>query len=132
MSPRTSIPRSYPSMPERPTERPDRRAERPTSRPTLEPVPIRQVDAVDLGIGLEDFAVARRGEDLDVASGIGGAEPGKDRAGEDRVAHVVELDDQDLAGRSTRRAGRKALQIAIRIDPTASSRPTEIRHRHLV
>ena len=107
--------------------------ERPTPRPTLEPVPVGQVDAVDLGVGLEDLAVARRGEDLDRRPGIGRAEPGEDRAGQDRVAHVVELDDQDLAGAIDRaRPGGTAARARIRIDPTASRTRTEIRHRHLV
>ncbi len=49
----------------RPAERPDCGADGPTSRLTLEPVPVGQVNAVDQGISLEDFPVARRGENVD-------------------------------------------------------------------
>ena len=75
MSPRTSIPRSYPPPRSDRPERPDRRAERPAPRPPLEPVPLGQVDAVDVRVGLEDLAVARRGQHVDRRLGIGRAEP---------------------------------------------------------
>ena len=82
--------------PERSAERPHGRPECPTSWLTLEPVPIREVDAVDLGIGLEDLAIARRRENLDDRPRISRAEPGENRCRQDGVAHVVELNDQDL------------------------------------
>ncbi len=85
--------------PERPAELPDRRPQRPAAPVALEPAPRGQADAVDVRVGLEHLAVARRGEDVDRRAGVRRAEAGQQRAGQDRVAQVVELDHQDAPRR---------------------------------
>ena len=132
-SPRTSIPRSYRSRPQRPAEPPDRRAQRPTRRPALEPVPLGHVDAVDVRVGLEDLAVARRGQHVDRRAGIGRPEPGK--IGLVRTASPMwsswttrifrgAADDGARAGAAARSPSAT--------DPTASRAWTSTRHRSLL
>ena len=84
----------------------------------LEPGPLGELDAVDVRVGLEDLVVARRGQDVDRRLGVGGPEPGEQRAGQHGVAQVVELDDQDPPrGRRPARAGRTAARPPSRAVP---------------
>ena len=127
------MPRSYPS-PRSDRPRPQTAPQQaPAARLPLEPGPLGDPDAVDVGVGLEDLVVARRGQDVDRRLGIGRPQPGDQRAGEHRVAQVVELDDQDSPrGDRPARAGRTHRQAAIATVPTASSAWTRIRHRSLL
>ena len=99
---------------QRPPEPPDRRAERLAAGIALEPVAVGEVDAVDVRVGLEDLAVARRGQHVDRRAGIRGPQPREQGAGQDGVAQVVELHDQDAPGA---RPGAPAWRIARRTSP---------------